>query len=85
MTTHALERTTQGNIPRSTFVDGGYYCKTPENLPLVGPYACDAVKSGYHVCGATSGYGVMVAQVWLLPLSLVQLLEVGGKFSSWQG
>jgi glycine/D-amino acid oxidase-like deaminating enzyme len=44
-------------------VDGGYYCKTPENLPLVGPYKCDTVTAGYYVCGATSGYGVMVAQV----------------------
>jgi glycine/D-amino acid oxidase-like deaminating enzyme len=39
-------------------VDGGYYCKTPENRPLVGPLDVQ----GAWVCGALSGYGVMAAQ-----------------------
>jgi glycine/D-amino acid oxidase-like deaminating enzyme len=39
------------------FVDGGYYCKTPENRPLVGPLPVD----GAFVCGALSGWGVMAA------------------------
>jgi glycine/D-amino acid oxidase-like deaminating enzyme len=38
-------------------VDGGYYCKTQENRPLVGPLA---VKGAY-VLGALSGFGVMGA------------------------
>ena len=38
-------------------VDGGYYCKTPENRPLVGPLAIE----GAHVLGALSGFGVMGA------------------------
>ena len=38
-------------------VDGGYYCKTPENRPLVGPLA---VKGAY-ICGALSGSGLMAA------------------------
>ena len=37
--------------------DGGYYCKTPENRPLVGPLSVD----GAFVVGALSGYGLMSA------------------------
>ncbi|HKY54953.1 MAG TPA: FAD-binding oxidoreductase, partial [Anaerolineales bacterium] len=40
------------------YVDGGYYCKTRENRPLIGPLP---VESAY-VIGALSGYGVMAAQ-----------------------
>ncbi len=40
-----------------TVVDGGYYTKTGENLPLIGPAGPD----GHYVCGALSGYGVMAA------------------------
>jgi glycine/D-amino acid oxidase-like deaminating enzyme len=36
-------------------VDGGYYCKTPENRPLIGPLPV----SGAFVLGALSGMGVM--------------------------
>jgi glycine/D-amino acid oxidase-like deaminating enzyme len=36
-------------------VDGGYYCKTRENRPLVGPLAVD----GAYMLGALSGYGIM--------------------------
>jgi glycine/D-amino acid oxidase-like deaminating enzyme len=38
-------------------VDGGYYCKTPENRPLVGPLPVP----GAFVCGALSGSGLMAA------------------------
>jgi glycine/D-amino acid oxidase-like deaminating enzyme len=43
-------------LPRMT-VDGGYYTKTRENRPLVGPLGVD----GAYVLGALSGYGVMAA------------------------
>jgi glycine/D-amino acid oxidase-like deaminating enzyme len=36
-------------------VDGGYYCKTRENRPLVGPLPVQ----GAYVVGALSGVGVM--------------------------
>ncbi|MFN2383296.1 MAG: NAD(P)/FAD-dependent oxidoreductase [Gemmatimonadota bacterium] len=39
-------------------VDGGYYCKTPENRPLIGPLPV----AGAWVIGALSGYGVMASQ-----------------------
>ncbi|MEP6494565.1 MAG: FAD-dependent oxidoreductase [bacterium] len=38
-------------------VDGGYYCKTRENRPLVGPLPIE----GAFVLGALSGFGVMAA------------------------
>jgi glycine/D-amino acid oxidase-like deaminating enzyme len=38
-------------------VDGGFYCKTPENRPLVGPLPV----TGAYVCGALSGSGLMAA------------------------
>jgi glycine/D-amino acid oxidase-like deaminating enzyme len=37
------------------YVDGGYYIKTRENRPLIGPLPVD----GAYVCGAYSGFGVM--------------------------
>ena len=37
------------------FVDGGYYCKTRENRPLIGPLP----PEGAYVLGALSGYGIM--------------------------
>jgi glycine/D-amino acid oxidase-like deaminating enzyme len=36
-------------------LDGGYYTKTPENRPLVGPMGIE----GAYVIGALSGYGIM--------------------------
>jgi glycine/D-amino acid oxidase-like deaminating enzyme len=39
-------------------VDGGYYCKTPENRPLIGPLPV----TGAYVIGALTGYGLMVSQ-----------------------
>ena len=38
-------------------VDGGYYTKTPENRPLIGPLRTD----GAFVVGGLSGFGVMAA------------------------
>jgi glycine/D-amino acid oxidase-like deaminating enzyme len=42
----------------SAIVDGGYYCKTPDNRPLIGPTATE----GIYVLGALSGYGIMASQ-----------------------
>jgi glycine/D-amino acid oxidase-like deaminating enzyme len=39
-------------------VDGGYYCKTRENRPLIGPLPVE----GAFVLGALSGIGVMTSQ-----------------------
>ena len=39
-------------------VDGGYYCKTPDNRPLIGPLPVE----GTYIAGALSGYGVMGSQ-----------------------
>ncbi|MEX1124476.1 MAG: FAD-dependent oxidoreductase [Acidimicrobiia bacterium] len=43
-------------LPHSV-VDGGYYIKTRENRPLVGP----AGPEGFHLVVGMSGFGVMVA------------------------
>ena len=42
---------------RRGIVDGGYYAKTPENRPIVGPLPI----AGVFVTGALSGYGIMAA------------------------
>jgi glycine/D-amino acid oxidase-like deaminating enzyme len=42
---------------RRPYLDGGYYTKTRENLPLVGP--CGA--PGAYVLAALSGFGIMAA------------------------
>jgi glycine/D-amino acid oxidase-like deaminating enzyme len=42
---------------RSGIVDGGYYAKTPENRPIVGPLPIE----GVYVTGALSGYGIMAS------------------------
>ena len=39
------------------FVDGGYYTKTEENRPLIGPLHV----SGAYVCAAFSGFGIMAS------------------------
>ena len=39
------------------YVDGGYYTKTPENRPLIGPLDI----KGAFICGAFSGFGIMSA------------------------
>lgn len=43
-------------IPKP-FVDGGYYCKTQENRPIIGPLPVE----GTYVFGALSGFGIMAA------------------------
>ena len=40
-----------------TYVDGGYYTKTQENRPLIGPLPVE----GAYIFGALSGYGLMAA------------------------
>ena len=40
-------------------IDGGYYTKTPDNLPLIGPLP--GAPQGAYVCAGLSGYGVMAA------------------------
>jgi glycine/D-amino acid oxidase-like deaminating enzyme len=40
------------------YVDGGYYAKTPENRPMIGPLEIE----GVFVTGALSGYGIMASQ-----------------------
>ena len=42
----------------SPIVDGGYYCKTPDNRPLIGP----ATIEGVFLLGALSGFGIMASQ-----------------------
>ncbi len=45
-----------GKMPRPT-LDGGYYIKTRENRPIIGPLPVD----GAFVIGALSGYGLMAS------------------------
>jgi glycine/D-amino acid oxidase-like deaminating enzyme len=42
----------------AAIIDGGYYCKTPDNRPLIGPTAIE----GAYVLGALSGFGIMASQ-----------------------
>ena len=44
-------------MPRDFVHYAGYYTKTPENLPLIGPLS----TPGCHVVGALSGFGTMAA------------------------
>jgi glycine/D-amino acid oxidase-like deaminating enzyme len=46
----------RGRLPRP-WIDGGYYTKTRDNRPLIGPLAVE----GAYVLGALSGYGLMAA------------------------
>jgi glycine/D-amino acid oxidase-like deaminating enzyme len=39
------------------YIDGGYYTKTRENRPLIGPLPIE----GAYIAGALSGYGLMAA------------------------
>jgi glycine/D-amino acid oxidase-like deaminating enzyme len=43
---------------RRPYVDGGYYCKTRENRPLVGPTPI----AGNHLLCGLSGFGIMASQ-----------------------
>jgi sarcosine oxidase subunit beta len=44
-------------IPGQMTQDGGFYTKTKENLPLIGPTDVE----GFYLLGALSGYGLMAA------------------------
>ena len=48
-----------GTMRANVSVDGGYYTKTPDNLPLIG--ALPDAPRGAHICAGLSGYGVMGA------------------------
>jgi glycine/D-amino acid oxidase-like deaminating enzyme len=43
---------------RRPFVDGGYYTKARDNMPVIGPHG----PPGLFLLGALSGYGIMAAQ-----------------------
>ncbi len=45
-------------LEQEAVVDGGYYCKTRENRPLIGPLPIQ----GAFIIGALSGFGVMASQ-----------------------
>ncbi len=49
-------RACRDRMPR-TYVDGGYYTRTRENRPLIGPLEVQ----GAYVLGALSGFGLMAA------------------------
>ena len=40
-------------------VDGGYYTKVPDNLPLIGPVP--GAPEGAFMCAGLSGYGLMAS------------------------
>jgi glycine/D-amino acid oxidase-like deaminating enzyme len=47
---------------KKPYVDGGYYTKTQENIPLIGPApgaGGAGTVAGAYLCGAVSGYGIM--------------------------
>ena len=59
-------------LPRMT-VDGGYYVKTPENRPLIGPLPIagayvNAAWSGFGIMGACAGGELLAAHVCEAPL-----------------
>jgi glycine/D-amino acid oxidase-like deaminating enzyme len=53
-------------------VDGGYYCKTQENRPLIGPLPVE----GAFIIGALSGFGIMAA---MAAGELLAVHVAGGK------
>lgn len=66
-----------GRVPGIT--DGGYYCKTPENRPLIGPLGVP----GAFVLGALSGSGLMASHA---SAELVALHVTGSKlpeYANW--
>jgi glycine/D-amino acid oxidase-like deaminating enzyme len=51
-----------GKLAKSFVHYGGYYTKTRENLPLIGPMQQDgATIPGAYLIGALSGFGTMAA------------------------
>ncbi len=68
-----------GRLPRPLLHYGGYYTKTPENLPLIGPLGVD----GAFIAGAFSGFGTMMscaggelAAAWVAGAELPSYAEV---------
>ncbi len=59
--------------------DGGYYCKTAENRPLVGPLPVE----GAYVVGALSGFGLMSAHACGELLSLHVAQETLPDYARW--
>jgi glycine/D-amino acid oxidase-like deaminating enzyme len=57
MSTMVPELQAYGGNPARSYVDGGYYMRTRENRPLIGPVP---VESAYVSC-AFSGFGVMAS------------------------
>lgn len=58
----AGELSSSDNQNKKPYVDGGYYTKTVENVPLVGPAPGQGGQGhvgGAYLCGAVSGYGIM--------------------------
>jgi glycine/D-amino acid oxidase-like deaminating enzyme len=55
----------------AAIVDGGYYCKTPDNRPLIGPTGVD----GAYLLGGLSGFGIMASQA-AAALLASHLLEI---------
>jgi glycine/D-amino acid oxidase-like deaminating enzyme len=66
-----------GNFGRP-YVDGGYYCKTRENRPLIGPLPVE----GAYIYGALSGYGIMASQAGA---DLLAAHIAGSKLPSYAG
>jgi glycine/D-amino acid oxidase-like deaminating enzyme len=60
-------------------VDGGYYCKTPENRPLIGPLPVE----GAYVLGALSGIGVMSSHAAAELVSLHVAGEPLPNYAKW--
>ena len=59
-------------LPRMT-IDGGYYVKTPENRPLIGPLPIagayvNAAYSGFGIMGACAGGELIAAHIRGMPL-----------------
>jgi glycine/D-amino acid oxidase-like deaminating enzyme len=64
---------------RKPYVDGGYYTKTPENRPLVGPLDPERARGAY-VLGALSGFGIMASAG---AAELLAAHVVGGPLPDW--
>jgi glycine/D-amino acid oxidase-like deaminating enzyme len=76
----ALAEYLRPGIMRRPYVDGGYYCKTRENRPLIGP----TPVAGNHLLCGMSGFGIMASQAAaeLLAAHIVgqQLPDYAGEF-----
>lgn len=72
-------RTYFDKMPRP-HLDGGYYTKTPENRPLIGPLPI----KGAYVSGAVSGFGIMsscgVGELLAKHVSGIELPEYASAF-----